>query len=179
MSWLDTVEGIRKGNFTAATPEERERAARGVVNMCSHGCAAVSVSPIPFTDVVLLLPLQVAMVMAIANIYGRKLSSADARTLLAELTTTAGAGLLARQGVKVLLPVVGALLTIPAAFAANWAIGRVAIEHYKNPSASAEQLRRVYQEARREGRSLFSWRKLRRFRAEDTTDRVGQAERPR
>ncbi len=156
MSWLDTLEQIRTRDFSRASPKEREKAARDVVNMCSYGCAMVAVAPMPFSDAMLMLPIQSAMVMTVGHVYGRKVTKAASKDLLLEIGTTAGAGFLARQGIKAILPVFGALLTVPAAFAANWAIGRVAMEYFKNPGTSRERLREVYEEAKREGAALFS-----------------------
>jgi uncharacterized protein (DUF697 family) len=164
MSWLDTLDDIRKKDFTRARPADREKAARDVINMASYGCAVVAVSPIPFSDAVLMLPVQSAMVMTIGHIYGRNLTEADSRDLLLELGTTAGVGLLTRQGIKALLPVVGALLTIPAAFAASWGLGRVAMEYFAHPGATREQLKQVYEAARKEGRGLFTRERLDAFR---------------
>jgi uncharacterized protein (DUF697 family) len=156
MSWLDTLDDIRKKDFTKAPAADREKAVREVINMASYGCAVVAVSPIPFSDAVLMLPVQSAMVMTIGHIHGRRVTEADARRLLLELGATAGVGLLTRQGIKALLPVVGALITIPAAFAASWAIGRVASEYFAHPGATREQLEQVFEAARKEARGLFS-----------------------
>src|ERR1051325_9311753 len=139
MSWLDTIEAIRKKDFTKAKPAERETSARDVVNICSYACAVVAISPIPFSDAIVMLPIQSAMVITVGHIYGRAITKADAKDLVVELGATAGFGMLARQAIKGLLPVVGALLTIPAAFAANWAMGRVAIEYFRAPGASKER----------------------------------------
>jgi hypothetical protein len=76
----------------------------------------------------------------------------------------AGVGMLARQGIKALLPVVGALLTVPAAFAMNWAIGRVAMEYFQNPNMPREQLRKVFEAAKTEGGKLFSKERFEAFR---------------
>jgi uncharacterized protein (DUF697 family) len=156
MSWLDTLESIRTKDFAKVPMKEREKAARDVVNLCSYGCAVVAVSPIPFSDAIVMLPIQSAMVITVGHIFGRKITSADAKDLVVELGATAGLGMLARQGIKALLPIVGALLTIPAAFAANWAMGRVAIEYFRQPGASKDRLRQVYAEAKKEAASLFS-----------------------
>lgn len=164
MSWLDTLEDIRKKDFSTTPLAERDQAARDVVNMASYACAMVSVSPIPFSDAVLMLPIQSAMVMTVGHVYGRKLTQADAKALLLELAATAGAGMLARQGIKALLPIVGALLTIPAAFAANWGMGRVAMEYFRHPGLSKEQLKKVYEAAKQEGGSLFSKERFDAFR---------------
>ncbi|MBL8918147.1 MAG: DUF697 domain-containing protein [Myxococcaceae bacterium] len=164
MSWLDTLEDIRKKDFSKVPEAKRDKAARDVVNMASYGCAVVAVSPMPFSDAVLSLPMQTGMVMTIGHIYGRKVTQADAKSLIVELGTVAGAGMLARQGIKALLPVVGALLTVPAAFAMNWAIGRVAMEYFKHPGLPKEQLRKVFETARDEGSKLFSKERFEAFR---------------
>lgn len=156
MSWLDTLDDIRQKDFSKASSAAREAAARDVINMASYACAVVSVSPIPFSDAVLMLPVQSAMVMTVGHVYGRKVTQADAKELVVELAATAGMSMLARQGIKALLPVVGALLTIPAAFAVNWGIGRVAVEYFRHPGASREQLKKVYLSAKEEGARVFS-----------------------
>ena len=165
MSWLDTLEDIRKKDFSKVPEARRDTAARDIINMGSYACAVIAVSPVPFSDAVLMLPVQSAMVVTIGHVYGRKLTEADAKSLIVELGATAGLGMLARQGIKALLPVFGALMTVPAAFAMNWAIGRVAMEYFKNPGLPREQLKKVYESAKEEGKGLFSrarfeeWRK--------------------
>ena len=52
MSWLDTLDDIRKKDFTKSTMAKRDEAARDVVNMASYACAVVAVSPIPFSDAI-------------------------------------------------------------------------------------------------------------------------------
>jgi uncharacterized protein (DUF697 family) len=164
MSWLDTLDDIRTKDFSTSSLGERDKAARDVINMGSYACAVIAVSPIPFSDALLMLPVQSAMVMTVGHIYDRKLTQADAKELVVELATTAGVGMFVRQGIKALLPVFGALLTVPAAFAANWGMGRVAMEHFRHPGATKEQLRKVYEAAKEEGGSLFSKERFEAFR---------------
>lgn len=167
MSWLDTLEDIRTRDFAKASGKEREATAREVINMCSYACAVVAVAPVPFSDALLMLPIQSGMVMTLGHIFGRRVDAAASRDLLMELGAVAGAGFLARQGIKAILPVFGALLTVPAAFAANWAIGRVAMEYFKDPAASKDRLREIFEEAKREGSSRFSRQRFDDFRAEN------------
>lgn len=164
MSWLDTLEDIRKKDFSKVPAAKRDEAARDVVNMASYACAVIAVSPIPFSDAVLMLPVQSAMVITVGHIYGRKVTEADAKSLIVELATTAGLGMLARQGIKAILPVFGALLTVPAAFAMNWGIGRVAMEYFRNPGMPSEQLKKIYESAKEEGASVFSMDRFNMFR---------------
>lgn len=164
MSWLDTLEDIRKKDFSKMAMGKRDEAARDVVNMASYACAVVAVSPIPFSDAVLMLPVQSAMVVTVGHVYGRKVTEADAKSLIVELAATAGLGMLARQGIKAILPVFGALLTVPAAFAMNWGIGRVAMEYFRNPGMPADQLRKIYEAAKEEGAAMFSKERFDMFR---------------
>lgn len=167
MSWLDTLDDVRTRDFSKASLQERDKTARDIINMCSYAVSVVSISPIPLSDVVLMLPIQTGMVMTLGHIYGRKLDKASAKDLILELGATAGAGFLARQGVKALLPVFGALLTVVPAFAANWAIGRVAMEHFKNPGATREEMKEVFRRAKDEGKSLFSKDAFNKFRKQN------------
>lgn len=167
MSWLDTLDDIRTRDFSKVSPENRDKAARDVINLCSYAAAVVSISPIPMSDLVLMLPIQTGMVMTVGHIYGRKVTKASARDLVLELGTTAGLGLLARQGIKALIPIFGALLTVAPAFAANWAMGRVAMEYFKNPGLTGDNLKEVFQRAQNEGSSLFSKDAFDRFRKQN------------
>ena len=164
MSWLDTLEDIRKKDFTKVSMAKRDETARDVVNMASYSCALVAVTPVPFSDALLMLPVQTAMVVTVGHVYGRKVTQADAKRLIVELAATAGLGMLARQGIKALFPIFGALLTIPAAFAMNWGIGRVAMEYFRDPDMPAEQLRKIYEAAKVEGAAMFSKERFDMFR---------------
>lgn len=167
MSWLDTLDEIRTRDFSKVPAKERDQTARDVINMSSYAAALVAISPLPLTDVVLTLPIQTGMVMTVGHIYGRRVSKASARELIFELAATAGVGLLARQGIKALIPVLGALLTVAPAFAANWAMGRVAMEYFKNPELNREAMKEVFRRAREEGGSLFSKDMFDRFRKQN------------
>jgi uncharacterized protein (DUF697 family) len=170
MSWLDTLEEIQSRDFSKATTQEREKTAREVINLASYACAVTAVVPLPFSDALLMLPVQSAMVMSIGHIFGRKVERENAKEIILELGALAGASFLARQGIKAILPVFGAMLTVPAAFAANWAMGRVALEYFKNPGVSREQLRAVYEQAKAEGGKLFSRERFGRFRKEQEAE---------
>jgi uncharacterized protein (DUF697 family) len=167
MSWLDTLEEIQNKDFSTATAEERARLSKEVINVASYACAVTAVVPLPFSDAVLMLPIQSAMVVTIGHIYGRKVERSAAKDIATELAAVAGVSFLARQAIKGLLPVLGAVLTIPAAFAANWAMGRVAVEYFKNPNASREQLKSVYAQAKAEGSKFFSKEKFDKFKKEN------------
>jgi uncharacterized protein (DUF697 family) len=165
---MDTLEKIRKQDFSEATPAEREATARDVVNLSSSAATLLAISPVPFSDIALTIPIQSAMVITVGHIYGRKVTKADAKDLLVELGMTAGLGMLARSGIKALLPVVGTLLTLPMAFAANWAIGRVAMEYFKaGGGLSSAELKSIFEKAKKEGAAIFSKEKFDAFRKDE------------
>jgi uncharacterized protein (DUF697 family) len=167
MSWLDTLESFNTRNFGKASPQERDQASRDIINLASYACAAVAISPIPFSDALLHIPLQTAMVGAVAHVYGHQVSKSDAKRLIAELGTTVGVSYLTRQGIKAFLPVYGALLTLPTAFAATWAMGRVAVEYFKHGGLSGDDLKELYKKAEAQGRSVFSKEKMESFRKKE------------
>jgi uncharacterized protein (DUF697 family) len=167
MSWLDTLESIRTRDFSKVSSEERDKTARDVINLCSYAVAVVSISPIPLSDLVLMLPIQTGMVVTVGHIYGRKVDKATAKELILELGATAGVGILARQGVKALIPVFGAVLTIAPAFAFNWGMGRAAMEYFKHPGMSKELMKEVFRRAQSEGKSHFSKDAFDRFRKQN------------
>ena len=170
MSWLDTLEKVRTRDFSKVSSEERDKTARDVINLCSYAVAVVSISPIPLSDLVLMLPIQSGMVVTVGHIYGRKVDQASAKDLIIELGTTAGVGILARQGIKALVPVFGAVLTIAPAFAFNWAMGRAAMEYFKHPGMSREVMKEVFRQAQTEAKSHFSKDAFDRFRKQNEQD---------
>jgi hypothetical protein len=62
------------------------------------------------------------------------------------------------------LPAIGGLLAVPATFALTWGLGRVAIAYFKDPGVSREDLKKVFEDALKEGRSAFSKEAFDRFR---------------
>ncbi len=157
MPWLDTLQHFRTNDFSRIPEQQRDEVARRVINVSSCACAVLAVSPIPFADALVMLPVQSTMVAAIGRLYGRKITRDNARDLILEVGATAGAGMLARQGIKLVLPVIGGLLTVPSTYAASWGIGRMAVEYFKNPLAvTSKSLKEAYENEKPEsGQQLF------------------------
>ncbi len=61
MSWLETLEDIRKKNWTDATAAERKSAADEVVAMSAYAGALTAVVPVPIADLAQLLPVHTAL----------------------------------------------------------------------------------------------------------------------
>lgn len=178
MTWLDSLEDVRKRDWSAAPRPEQDATAREVVDICSYGGCLASVVPIPLVDLAILLPVHSAMVMTVGHVYARSITQTEAKRIAMELGAVAGmsfAGVAAIGALKrLLLPGVGGLLSIPANFALTWGLGRAAIAYFSEPSLSREDLKRVFEDALREGRNVFSPEALERFRQRA----MGEAPRP-
>lgn len=169
MSWLDTLEQIRDRDWSTATPAERETSAREVVNICAYAASLTSMVPVPLADLALLLPVHSAMVMTVGRIYGRSITQTEAKRVVLELGAVAGlsfAGHAAISALKrLLLPAVGGLLSIPATFALTWGLGRASMSYFEQPEVSRDELKKIFEDALREGKALFSPEAFERFRA--------------
>jgi uncharacterized protein (DUF697 family) len=176
MSWLDTLDEIRKTDWSKASDAEREAKAHEVTNICSYAAAVAALVPVPLADVALMLPIHSVMVMTIGNIHGRTMNQAEARRIALELAAVAGlsfAGSAAISALKrLVLPGVGGLLSITAAFALTWGLGRVSIAYFLHPELSRDDLRRVFQEAMKEGKAAFSKEAFDRFRSKNSDVQV-------
>lgn len=168
MSWLDSLEEVRSRDWASAPRAEQEATAREVVDICSYGGCLASVVPIPLADLAILLPVHSAMVMTIGRVYGRSMTQTEAKRIAMELGAVAGlsfAGVAAIGAIKrLLLPGVGGLLSIPASFALTWGLGRASMAYFADPNLSRDDLKRVFEDALREGKSVFSPEALERFR---------------
>lgn len=168
MSWLDTLEEIRNKDWTTASGKEREDKSREVVNICAYGASLTAIVPVPLADLALLLPVHSAMVMTVGHIYGRKITQTEAARIALELGAVAGFSFGAVAAIsalkKLLLPAVGGLLSIPATFALTWGLGRASMTYFEKPELSRDELKKVFDDAMKEGKAIFSPEQFERFR---------------
>lgn len=168
MTWLDSLEEIRKTDWTKQSDAARLEKAREVVNICSYAGAATSVVPIPLLDLVLLLPVHSVMVMTVGHVFGRKVTGTEAKRVVLELGGIAGVTFAGRAAISALrrlvMPAIGGILAVPATFALTWGLGRVSIEYFKDPALSQEDLKKVFEDALKEGKNAFSKEAFERFR---------------
>jgi uncharacterized protein (DUF697 family) len=167
MSWMDSLKAAAKGS-KSKDPDERAKIAGDIVMMASMGAAAVTYAPVPLTDFVLVTPVQASMVMAIGRVSGRELDFDESKHIVVELASVCGLSLIAQKGFatlsKILLPGLGGILAGPYAFGVTYGMGRVAIRYFEDREHSRETLKRVFEDAVREAKSLFSMEKLNAFR---------------
>ncbi len=125
---MDTFRRVMEGDFSERSQAEREQHVRELIQVGSVSAAAVSVQPVPLLDLVLVSPIQIAMVQAIGRVHGHKLTQKS----VLEMLSTFGASLLAQNAVMAagkFIPPFGWVVSISMSYALTFAIGEVA-NHY-------------------------------------------------
>jgi len=125
-----------------------------IIKVFSASCAALAIQPIPFADIFVLTPIQAFMGARIATIRGVPVTEEKVKTVIKELSTVVGMGLLAQQlvigGYKTFIPFLGAWTTIPIVFGLTFAMGKVMdtyfIKKSKNEAIDPEELKRMWEE---------------------------------
>jgi uncharacterized protein (DUF697 family)/GTP-binding protein EngB required for normal cell division len=124
---MELVPEAQKNAFAAAqriSVRQKRNRAHAAVATAATAAAAAGAAPIPFSDALLIVPIQVSMLAGISAVFGLPLTQAFLSTLL----TSAGGGLLATlsgqslvSGLLKLIPGVGSLVggAISAATAAS------------------------------------------------------------
>lgn len=119
----------------------QSKVAQTVVNVTSALCGTIAAIPIPVADIFPITAAQVAMIVAVGYISGRKLSKESATEFVAALGVNAGAGFvlrqIARQLVK-LIPVAGDFISAGVAAAGTKVLGAAAISYFIDRKSMAE-----------------------------------------
>lgn len=150
---LPLVARVEAARAFECTRVLRRRVATRIVSAATSLAFFVGATPLPIADVVLLAPLQSAMVTGVV-VLGR--GEADARTVaewLASLGVNTGAGFGLRQLARVLIkwiPGWAGPLSGAVAATGTWAIGMSAIRYFID-GVSKEEARVAFDEARRSG----------------------------
>jgi len=143
----DGLEGLSEAMILALPEETRLEAARALTrarearvrigNEVVQACTAVSVTvgltPIPFSDMVLLGPLQAMMVSSLAYLSGRTWGKKTVAEWLGSLGVVGGLGMGLRfsaQTIAKLVPGAGNVVSAGVAGAGTTAIGQSAIKYF-------------------------------------------------
>ena len=100
--------------------------------------AAVLANPVPVSDFLILVPIQIGMVIKLGALYGETIDKKSA----VEIVTTLGAGVATRvifQTVIILAPVAKNVLGPPVASAATYGIGKAAKKYFKGQGLPTEE----------------------------------------
>ncbi len=141
------LEGLSEAMVLALAEEARLEAARAltrakearvrigneIVQACTAVSVTVGVTPIPFSDMVVLGPLQAMMVSSLAYLSGRSLGKKTAAEWLGSLGLVGGLGMGLRfsaQTIAKLVPGAGNVVSAGVAGAGTTAIGQSAIRYF-------------------------------------------------
>ncbi|MFK8004515.1 MAG: SHOCT domain-containing protein [Polyangiales bacterium] len=130
-----------------------------LTDRCGYGAAALTIIPIPGTEVLGVMPLHVGMVIGIADEYGKTVTRESALELVTQIAATVGVSLvgsrLAMTAGKILLPGFGGLLAAPFMYASTKGIGHVATLYFEQGALSEAEMTRAYKRAQSEAKSAF------------------------
>ncbi len=125
----------------------KEARIRAVIYSKAAICGATAAVPIPIADILIITPIQVALIVTIGFFYGVDLSKERALELIATLGAGMGLREAARQLVK-LIPGYGQVVSASVAFAGTVALGESANVWFKHKMRiDAEELHTVFQQA--------------------------------
>ena len=131
-----------------------------IIKLFSGTCAAIALQPIPFADFFVLTPIQAYMGARLAAIRGSNTSESEIKTILKEIASVIGLGLLAQQlaigAYKTFIPFLGAITTIPIVFGLTYAIGKTMdsylIKKSKGVPISKEEMKELFDEMLKKGK---------------------------
>lgn len=133
-----SVEAVRA---LAVPVELRRELARTVVNHCAAAAVTVGLMPVPFSDAIVLMPLQGVMVSGVAYLAGQPWDRRAALEWLGSVGVMGGAAFGLRWGAQQLvklIPGAGTLVSGSVAGAGTLAIGRSAIAYFVDGPGARE-----------------------------------------
>lgn len=165
-SKLPFVEGTA---FAMKSPsrEVKREAALEYASLTAFRAAFIGALPFPLADLFVLTPLQIGGVLKIASIYNHSFNKDRAKELIGVL----GGRMLFRaagRNIAKLVPGLGSVVGAGVAFGGTYAILKTAQVYFErgaslNPK-EREHLKKVYLEAEKEGKDLFSSDQMKEFR---------------
>ena len=137
-----------------------EERCRQLIERCGYAAAALTVLPIPGSEVIGVMPLHVGMVIGIGEEYGETLTKESAMELITKIGATVGLSLvgsrLAMTAGKIILPGLGGLVAAPFMFASTLAIGTVARLYFaRGGTISDREIKREYEREVKRAKSVF------------------------
>lgn len=160
--------------------DERERRSRQLIERCGYATAALTLLPIPGSEILGVMPVHVGMVLGIGEAYGAELTRESATELLAKIGATVGLSLvgskLASTAGKILLPGLGGLVAAPFMFATTVALGTVARLYFESGGRMTDaEMREVFERAKAEAKKIFDPDRARSREARDMAESASEA----
>src|SRR5207244_5141596 len=97
MQIQDVIDDLRGATFKSVPEQERADASKRFIERCGYAAAGLTLLPVPFSDVLAVVPLHVGMIMGIGEIYDRPVTRNSATELALKIATASGLSLLGRR----------------------------------------------------------------------------------
>lgn len=161
--------------------DEHDRRCRKLIERCGYATAALTILPIPGSEILGVMPVHVGMVIGIGEEHGKKLTKESAMELLAQIGATVGLSLvgskLATTAGKILLPGLGGLIAAPFMFASTVALGTVARLYFENDGRMSDaEMKSVFDEASKKAKTLFDPQRARSDEAREMAEKAAREE---
>ncbi len=138
-----------------ATPAAREKA-RDIARSFAISAAGIVLVPLPFSDLVFLMPIQTAMVLSIGKAYNVK---DPPEKTLAHISAACGAsvfGQITTLFVANLIPFIGKLVSAPFVYGWTYGLGEVAIRYFEaQGELQGDELKEVFKKVSRDATRAF------------------------
>lgn len=139
-----------------ASPNRARERAREIARNFSLWAAGIVLFPIPFSDLVLLMPIQTAMVIYIGKAYGVK---DPPEKMLAHIAAACGAsvfGQITTLFVTNLIPFIGKMVSAPFVYGWTYGLGEVAMRYFESQGeVSKDEMKSIFKQVSREATRSF------------------------
>jgi uncharacterized protein (DUF697 family) len=133
----------------------RDRA-REIARNFSLWSAGIVLFPVPFSDLVLLMPVQTAMVISIGKAYGVK---DPPERMLAHIAAACGAsvfGQITTLFLANMIPIMGKLISAPFVYGWTYGLGEVAMRYFESQGQmSHDELKSLFKQVSKEATRSF------------------------
>lgn len=140
----------------AAPPMGAREKARDIARSFAISAAGIVLVPLPFSDLVFLMPIQTAMILSIGKAYNIK---DPPEKTLAHISAACGAsvfGQITTLFVANLIPIIGKLVSAPFVYGWTYGLGEVAIRYFEaQGELQGDELKDVFRKVSRDATRAF------------------------
>jgi len=143
-------------------PAGAREKARDIARSFAISAAGIVLVPLPFSDLVFLMPIQTAMVLSIGKAYNVK---DPPEKTLAHISAACGAsvfGQITTLFVANLIPIIGKLVSAPFVYGWTYGLGEVAIRYFEaQGELQGDELKKVFKKVSRDATRAFRKKEVR------------------
>ena len=143
-------------SFGGSAPNGAREKARDIARSFAISAAGIVLVPLPFSDLVFLMPIQTAMILSIGKAYNVK---DPPEKTLAHISAACGAsvfGQITTLFVANLIPIIGKLVSAPFVYGWTYGLGEVAIRYFEaQGELQGDELKDVFKKVSRDATRAF------------------------